>query len=162
MYTAPTSLPSFLSYARSIAPRAPEGVVNTPPSPAMSSVLVTSGLIRPARPVRGIVSPLSDGLLRTLSAVSPCAMYQRISPLFRSIALMRAYGGFKSGRPRTVRPPPPSPPPAAAAAAALGAAAAGCPAVAPPARGAAAGASSPVRPPPAADPDPPVRRAPVI
>ena len=56
----------------------------------------------PGRPVRGMVSPFSDGLLRTVSAVSPCAICQRMSPLFRSMALMRAYGGFMSGSPRTV------------------------------------------------------------
>src|SRR5262245_20867815 len=44
-----------------------------------------------------------------LSGVSPCATDQRISPLLRSMAVMRAYGGFASGRPRTLSPPPPSP-----------------------------------------------------
>src|SRR5207247_9073737 len=63
----------------------------------MTSVLVTSGLTRPGRPVRGTFSPFSAGLFRTLSAVSPCAMCQRISHLFKSIALMRAYGGLRSG-----------------------------------------------------------------
>src|SRR5262249_8077349 len=144
MYTAPTSWPSVLSYARSIAPRLPFGVVNTPPSPAMSSVLVTSGPIRPGRPVRGIVSPLSARLLRTLSGVSPCAMCRRISLLFRSIALMRAYGGLSNGSPRTLSDGPPVPPSPDADAAAAGADRAG----------------TSVRPPPAADPEPPVRRAP--
>ena len=42
MNTSPTSLPVALSYARSIAPRCPLGVVKNPPSPAITSVLVTS------------------------------------------------------------------------------------------------------------------------
>src|SRR5215831_13333172 len=54
-----------------------------------------------------------------LSGVSPCATDHRISPLLRSIAVMRAYGGFASGRPRTDRPPPP-PSPAGAALAGAG------------------------------------------
>src|SRR6516162_8878344 len=40
-----------------------------------------------------------------LSGVSPCAICQRISPLFMSIAVIRPYGGFTSGRPRTARTP---------------------------------------------------------
>ena len=47
MYTAPTSCPVALSYARSIAPRWPFGVVKNPPSPAMTSVFVTSTPMRP-------------------------------------------------------------------------------------------------------------------
>src|SRR2546428_2600632 len=104
----------------------------------MIGVFVTSGLTSPGRPVRGMVSPLSAALFLTLSAVSPCAMYQRISPLLRSIALMRAYGGFRSANPRTDRPPPP---PSAAGAAA------------------GAGGAFPTRPPPAPPPPPPRRRA---
>ncbi len=59
MKTSPTSFPVALSYARSIAPRWPDGVVKNPPSPAMSSVFVTSVPMRPCRPVRGMFSPLS-------------------------------------------------------------------------------------------------------
>src|SRR5262249_62097439 len=70
----------------------------------------------------------------------------RSPPWLSSRALIRAAGGFSGGRPRPVSPPPPPPPAGAAAAARAGG----------------AGAPSPVRPPPAADPDPPVRRAPVI
>ena len=46
--------------------------------------------MRPGRPVRGIVSPLSAGWFLMLSGVSPCAICQTMSPLFRSIAVMRA------------------------------------------------------------------------
>src|SRR5438094_2384008 len=47
-----------------------------------------------------------------LSGVSPCAICQTISPLLRSIAVMRPYGGFTKGRPWMFRAgPPPSPPP---------------------------------------------------
>src|ERR1700687_4951683 len=49
-----------------------------------------------------------------LSGVSPCAICHTISPLFRSRAVMRPYGGLIRGSPWTVRPPPPSPPPPAA------------------------------------------------
>ena len=86
----------------------------------------------PACPVRGIVSPLSAGLFLTLSGVSPCAICQRISPLSRSIAVMRPYGGLMSGSPWTVTPPPP--PSAAAAARRRGAGAASAPAAARPIR----------------------------
>src|SRR5438874_222545 len=52
-----------------------------------------------------------------LSGVSPCAICHRISPLFRSIALMLPYGGLASGSPWTVSGGGPSPagaaPPAA-------------------------------------------------
>src|SRR5262249_12677904 len=61
-----------------------------------------------------------------LSGVSPCATDHRISPLLRSMAVMRAYGGFASGRPRTDRPPPP-PSPAGAALAGARPLAAGAP-----------------------------------
>src|SRR6185503_16444926 len=116
MYTAPSSLPFALSYARSMAPRCPLGVVKKPPSPAINSVLVTSTPIRPGRPVRGIFNPLSAGWLRTMSGVSPCAICQTCSPLLRSVAVMRPHGGFTSGSPWTDRPPPPSSPPATAGA----------------------------------------------
>ena len=36
-----------------------------------------------------------------LSGVSPCAICQLMSPLFRSIAVMRPYGGLINGRPCT-------------------------------------------------------------
>src|SRR5439155_13577770 len=50
MNTAPASLPVALSYARSMAPRCPEGVVKKPLSPAMTRVLVTSVPTEPGRP----------------------------------------------------------------------------------------------------------------
>src|SRR6185503_15132788 len=114
IYTAPTSLPLALSYARSIAPRAPDGVGPKRGSPTTSNVLVTSWPTVPGRPVRGIVTPLSAGLLRMLSGVSPCGTCQRISPRFMSIAVSCPYGGFINGSPRTVGAAgaPPSPPPA--------------------------------------------------
>src|SRR5471032_3399479 len=87
----------------------------------------------PDCPVRGIVSPLSAGLLLMLSSVSPCAICHLIVPLSRSIAVMRPYGGLISGSPCTVIPaPPPSPPAAAAGAADADAASAPAPAPAPP------------------------------
>src|SRR5437763_7116391 len=46
-----------------------------------------------------------------LSGVSPCAICQTISPLFKSIAVMRPYGGLMIGRPCTKRPLLLSPPP---------------------------------------------------
>ena len=90
--------------------------------------------MRPWRPVRGIVSPLSAGLFLMLSGVSPCAICQTISPLFRSIAVMRAVRRLDQRQPLNGQ--------AAAAFAAAGAAGA-----------AARRRPSPVRPPPAADPD---------
>ena len=54
----------------------------------------------PPWPVRGMSRPLSAGCSLTLSGVSPCAICQRISPLSRSIALIRPYGGLPSGSPR--------------------------------------------------------------
>ena len=76
--------------------------------------------MRPWRPVRGMVRPFSAGWFLMLSGVSPCAICQTISPLFRSIAVMRPYGGLMSGSPWTVSAaaaaasPPPRPPPARA------------------------------------------------
>ena len=46
-----------------MAPRWPFGVVKKPASPAITSVLVTSTPMWPARPVRGMVTPLSAGWL---------------------------------------------------------------------------------------------------
>src|SRR5262249_15886545 len=130
-----------LSYARNIAPRAPDEVVPNPASPEMTSVLVTRVPTLPSRPVRGMLRPLRAGLFLTLSGVSPCATCQMISPLLRSMALICPYGGFMMGSPRTDRAPPPPPPPADPV------------------------AGAPARPPgpsaPAPAPDPPVVRAPV-
>ena len=63
----------------------------------------------PAGPARCAESftPFSAGLFLIASGVSPCAICQTSSPLFRSIALMRPYGGLISGRPCTDTPPPP-------------------------------------------------------
>ena len=55
--------------------------------------------MRPGRPVRGMVNPLSAGWFRTLSGVSPWANLPHDSPLFKSIAVMRPYGGLTSGKP---------------------------------------------------------------
>src|SRR5436190_7487826 len=60
-----------------------------------------------------------------LSGVSPCAICQAMSPLFKLIAVFRPYGGLTIGNPCTFSPPPPPPassapprpPPAAAGAA---------------------------------------------
>src|SRR5262249_28809847 len=95
----------------SIAPRWPVDVVANPPSPAIASVLVTSTPMRPCRPVRGIVSPLSAAWFLMLSGVSPCAICHRRVPLFMSSAVMRPYGGLMSGKPCRGRWPPPPPPP---------------------------------------------------
>ena len=65
MYTAPTSSPVALSYARSMAPRRPDGVLNVPLSPEMIKVFVTRTPGAPVRPVRGMSSPASAGWLRT-------------------------------------------------------------------------------------------------
>src|SRR6185436_156729 len=46
-----------------------------------------------------------------LSGVSPCAICQTSSPLFRSIAVMRPYGGLMIGSPCTNSPLLLSPPP---------------------------------------------------
>ena len=88
-----------------------------PPSPEMSSVLVTSVPMPPelppappGRPVRGSVTPFSAGFSLIASGVSPCAICQAISPRVRSIALIRPHGGLTSGRPWTLSPPPPSSP----------------------------------------------------
>ena len=86
-------------------------------SPATRSVLVTNVPTRPGCPVRGIERPLSAGWFLMLSGVSPCTACHTISPLLRSMALMRPYGGLTSGSPRTFKPPPPPPSPSAAAAA---------------------------------------------
>src|SRR5262245_63648950 len=76
----------------------------------MTSVLVTSVPMRPPpRPVRGICTPFSAGEFLTTSGVSPCGTCQAIVPLFRSIAVMRPYGGLMSGNPWTVMDGPPSP-----------------------------------------------------
>src|ERR1019366_5085988 len=121
MYTAPASFPVALSYARSNAPTLPDASVKVPLSPAITKVLVVTRPTRPPRPVRGIVTPFSAGLLRILSGVSPCAIDQAISPLSKLIATIEPYGGLKSGNPSTVKPRgKPSPagsrgPPAAAA-----------------------------------------------
>src|SRR5215831_10782465 len=69
-----------------------------------------------------------------LSGVSPCAICHAITPLLRSIAVMRPYGGLTSGRPCTVSDAP------------LASAAAGP-----------AGDSAP-----ASAPAPPLRRAPAV
>src|SRR3569833_1948647 len=71
--------------------------------------------------------PLSAGLLRMLSGVSPCAPCQTISPLSRLMALMVAYGGFSNGRPWMVSVRKPPPPAAGGAAGFLGAGAASAP-----------------------------------
>src|ERR1700722_9538261 len=84
-----------------MAPFVPEGNVVLMDSPAITRLLVVSVPISPVLPVRGIVSPASAGLFRTLSGVSPCATCQTISPLSRLIAVMRPYGGFSSGNPLT-------------------------------------------------------------
>ena len=54
-----------------------------------------------------LVAPLSAGLFFTASGVSPWAICHTISPLFRSIALMRPHGGLINGNPCTETPPPP-------------------------------------------------------
>src|SRR5258708_4766926 len=83
--------------------------------------------------------PLSAGLSLTLSGVSPCAIFHRISPLSRSMAVMLPYGGFPSGSPLTLSPATASAPASVAAA-----------------------VPATVRPPPAEEPLPPVSRAPAI
>jgi hypothetical protein len=63
MYTSPTFAPLALSEARSIAPLCPDGVVNTPPSPEMTSVFVTSVPMPPELPpARRILEDTEDGI----------------------------------------------------------------------------------------------------
>src|SRR5580658_2481488 len=71
----------------------------------MTSVDVVIVPMFPARPVRGMLTPLRAGLLRMLSGVSPCATCQTIWPLSISIAVMAPYGGLNKGRPCTVSAP---------------------------------------------------------
>src|SRR6185436_18739548 len=91
--------PVFFSNARNILPPPPGGTP-TPlslPSPMNTNVLVTSAASRPGVPSGGSFNPLNAGWLRS---PSPLATDQRISPLFRSIATRREYGGLNgSGRP---------------------------------------------------------------
>src|SRR5438477_9220540 len=108
-HTAPTCLPPFFSYARSIAPRGCSGVVVTLGSPETTSVFVTTTPTLPLCPVFGMLSPLSAGWLRTESGVSPCGVDQTSSPRSRLIATICPYGGFTIGRPWTVAPNPPPP-----------------------------------------------------
>ena len=68
----------------------------------MTSVLVTSVPMRPWRPVRGIVSPFSAGGCGCCRASRRARSARPASPFFRSIAVMRPYGGLMSGRPCTV------------------------------------------------------------
>src|SRR5262245_50729879 len=105
-----------------------------------------------------------------LSGVAPNGTTHRNAPLSMSIAVMRLYGGFTRGSPRTFNPPPPPPPsplpPPPPAPRPAGAAPR--PPPSPPAAGA-GGAPRPAGPPgpggaglpaPAPAPDPPVNRAP--
>src|SRR5215472_8506670 len=104
IYTAPTSFPVALSYARNIAPRGCSAVVVTFPSPAMTSDLVTSvPMLYVIWPVRGMFIPFKSSELRTTSGVSPCAICQTKSPLSRLMAVIVPYGGLTSGRPSTSR-----------------------------------------------------------
>ena len=89
---------------------------------------------RPAGPRNGQPLQRRDDCV-TLSGVSPCAICQTISPLLRSIAVMRPYGGLTSGSPCTV---------SAAAAAFAAAGRGGCAAAA--GAGAAAAGAAPVPP----------------
>ena len=50
-------------------------MVNTPRSPATTSVAVTSVPTLPGRPVRGMSMPCSCGWLRTWSGVAPCGTW---------------------------------------------------------------------------------------
>src|SRR5712692_9212711 len=122
IHTAPTSLPVFLSYARSIAPRECSGVVVTDGSPTTTSVFVTTTPTLPLWPVFGMFIPFSAGWLRTASGVSPCGVDHISSPLSRLMPTIWPYGGFTIESPWTVAPKPPPaggaaaprPPPAAA------------------------------------------------
>src|SRR5438876_3566766 len=103
--------PVALSYARNFLPPAPgasdagiSGRSRDPsddmmesPSPTKSSVLVTSGALRPGLPSAGRFSGFSSGWFL---GPSPFGTIQTWSPLFRSMAVMRPYGGLSSGRPR--------------------------------------------------------------
>src|SRR5688572_1485016 len=66
----------------------------------MTKVLVVSGPISdPARPVRGMFSPFRAGWSLTSSGVSPWATCHLMSPLARSIAVIRPHGGLIIGSP---------------------------------------------------------------
>src|SRR5262245_54256554 len=76
--------------------RGPLFAIAGDPSPTNSSVFVTSGAAHPGLPSGGRLRCLIAGWLR---GPSPLATIQRCSPRFRSIAVIRPYGGLKSGRP---------------------------------------------------------------
>src|SRR3954471_4027524 len=78
------------------------------------------------------------------SGVSPCAIFQRISPRLMSIAVIEPYGGFSSGNPSTLSATFGSPRVGSAGFA-----------------GFAAAIGNSERPPPAAEPEPPDVRGPV-
>src|SRR6185503_20147412 len=104
-----TTAPDALSYARNLRPPAPGARASgmpagtrdgsamiESPSPTNNSVLVTSGALRPGLPSGGRLSGLSSGWSR---GPSPLGTIHTCSPLLRSMAVMRPYGGFRSGNP---------------------------------------------------------------
>src|SRR5262245_46876418 len=76
--------------------REPRADITGLPSPRKSSVFVTSGELRPGLPSGGRFNGLSNGWFL---GPSPVGFIQSCSPLLRSIAVMRPYGGFSSGSP---------------------------------------------------------------
>src|SRR6266508_260165 len=70
--------------------------MGAPSCATSSSVFVTNGKPRKGQPMRGSDNSLSAGCLR---GPSPIGVIQRWAPDFRSIAVMRPYGGLVSGRP---------------------------------------------------------------
>src|SRR6266851_2469286 len=102
--------PVALLYARNFLPPAPgardggiSGLSRDPsddmmglPSPTKSSVFVTSGALRPGLPSGGRFSGFSSGWFL---GPSPLGTIHTRSPLFRSMAVMRPYGGLSSGSP---------------------------------------------------------------
>src|SRR6266508_2839691 len=68
--------------------------MGAPSCATSSSVFVTNGKPRKGQPMRGSDNSLSAGCLR---GPSPIGVIQRWAPDFRSIAVMRPYGGLLSG-----------------------------------------------------------------
>src|SRR5262249_59307726 len=102
-----TTAPLALSNARKIFPPPyggppPGSVLN--PSPMNTSDFVTVGPTRPGLPSGGRFRPFNNGWLR---GPSPFGTLHLISPLFRSIATRRPYGGFTIGNPSRAATRPP-------------------------------------------------------
>src|SRR5690242_987521 len=92
--------PVFLSSARRSGPPDSGATANRPePSPANRSVLVTRSATCWDFPVGATLTPFRAGWVLIHSGLSPFGPVHRRSPVFRSIAVIRPYGGFTIGTP---------------------------------------------------------------